>query len=110
MPVVRDSSSSDQPRAVLSFRSCLPKWAAGFPGMVISLPRSFAKCNRLRHPGYRCAAIGPGCGSAAARVSFPDRRKAMDDSAVASGDVGQLDDFQVIAERAQVAQAIAALT
>lgn len=33
----------------------------------------------------------------------------MDDYAVASGDVGQLDDFQVIAERAQVAQAIAAL-
>jgi hypothetical protein len=43
-------------------------------------------------------------------VSFPDRRKAMDDNTGRPEDTGQLDDFQVIAERAQVAQAIAALT
>ena len=43
-------------------------------------------------------------------MSFPDRRKAMDDNTARPEDTGQLDDFQVIAERAQVAQAIAALT
>ena len=34
----------------------------------------------------------------------------MDDNTARPEDAGQLDDFQVIAERAQVAQAIAALT
>ena len=34
----------------------------------------------------------------------------MDDNTVRPEDAGQLDDFEVIAERAQVAQAIAALT
>jgi hypothetical protein len=49
-------------------------------------------------------------GTAAATASFPDRRKAMDDNTLRPEDTGQLDDFQVIAERAQVVQAIAALT
>ena len=34
----------------------------------------------------------------------------MDDNAVRSADIGQLDDFQVIAERIRVMEAIAALT
>jgi hypothetical protein len=43
-------------------------------------------------------------------MSFPDRRRAMDDNTARPEDAGQLDDFQVIAERAQVASQIAALT